>query len=760
MGETRVSERERAGTYKGWTAAAAVLCLCFVLGSILFLSDMGLQYTKDNLVLLDNAALQHEVALIKQTEGDLQTLHGVAVFVGQQDTMELDQLIALVGEVNEGNAFIRMGFANLSGRLELIELGGKRYQGLDVSEAAFYRQALSGQDVISRPVQDPYRPEQFINYYAVPVRSKTGAIVGVLCAVNEADIIRSIMDAPLLNGEGYTDLYSGEGRMVLRSGRMPSDGHELPLLTDMPGLSGEERAMLQASLEQRTGAHFTYTLDGAEMLAVLEPLEVADWFLLCSIPQTALGRRYMVTAGGAMLIIVTACGLFSLLLWQQRRMMTRNQAVVERLAYEDSLTGGPNYNKFLLDAEQARKQGGTVAIWYCDLKKFKYYNDALGYAMGDDMLCRVYGMFKRTQGPGSLFCRMMADNFVGLRPFTQREELVKWFDEVVRELHREESQIASRSYIELCMGFYCPDSDDNLTVNEMVNRANMAQKSIKGESGSGSAFFTEALRQRFQQESAMEAQGKQALTAGQFKPYFQPKFDIQHGNTLTGAEVLCRWDHPQKGMIPPGQFIPVFEKSGLIVQLDRYMFEQACRWYRAYLDGGGTRINLAVNVSRAGLLREDFVDYYTRIREKYKIPDGVMELEVTESLALGGEELLCQLVRELQERGFICSLDDFGSGYSSLNLLKNLPIKVLKLDILFFHRSVDKARERIVVRNIVNMAKELRIRVIAEGVEDMETVEFLRGAGCDIVQGYVFARPMPLSEFEQLLGGTVKARRE
>lgn len=136
-------------------------------------------------------------------------------------------------------------------------------------------------------------------------------------------------------------------------------------------------------------------------------------------------------------------------------------------------------------------------------------------------------------------------------------------------------------------------------------------------------------------------------------------------------------------MIPPDQFIPVFEKSGLIMQLDRYMFEQACSWYRRYLDGGGARINLAVNVSRAGLLREDFVDYYVRVKETYGIPDGAMELEVTESLALGGEELLCQLVRELQAHGFTCSLDDFGSGYSSLNLLKNLPIRVLKLDILF-----------------------------------------------------------------------------
>ena len=755
MGDTKVWEGERIRANKRWNVTAVLLCLCFVLGSILFLTNMGRQYTKENLVLLDNAAFQHETALVKQVEGDFQTLHGVAVFAGRQDILDPEQLIRLVGEVNEGNAFIRMGLASLTGELELMELGGKRYPGVDISEEEFFRQALAGRDMISEPVPDPYRDGEYINYYAVPVRNGEEAIVGVLCAVNGADVVRAIIEAPLLNDSGYTNLYSSRGKLILSSGTALANGGQPQELAGLAGLSEKERAAVEEALEQNSSVHFNYKAGNTGMLAVLEPSGVEDWFVLCSIPVAALNQRYVVTSAGAMLIIVAACSLFTLLLWRQRRMMNRNQAVVERLAYEDSLTGGRNYNQFLMEAELVRRQDGWMAVWYCDLKKFKYYNDALGYAAGDDMLRRMYRLFERLEQPDGLFCRLMADNFVGLRWYAEREELTEWFSRVVREFHQEESETASRSYIELCMGFYCPDpSDSGLTVNEMVNRANMAQKSIKGESGSRCAFFNETLRQRFQQEAAMEAQGQQALAEGQFQPYFQPKFDIQHGDRLAGAEVLCRWIHPQKGMIPPDQFIPVFEKSGLIMQLDRYMFEQACSWYRRYLDGGGARINLAVNVSRAGLLREDFVDYYVRVKETYGIPDGAMELEVTESLALGGEELLCQLVRELQAHGFTCSLDDFGSGYSSLNLLKNLPIRVLKLDILFFQRSVDKVRERIVVRNIVNMARELKIRVIAEGVEETESVEFLRGAGCDIVQGYVFAKPMPLAEFEALLAGS------
>ena len=243
-----------------------------------------------------------------------------------------------------------------------------------------------------------------------------------------------------------------------------------------------------------------------------------------------------------------------------------------------------------------------------------------------------------------------------------------------------------------------------------------------------------------------EAQGQQALSEGQFQPYFQPKFDIQHGDRLAGAEVLCRWIHPEKGMIPPGQFIPVFEKSGLIMQLDRYMFEQACSWYRRYLDEGGARINLAVNVSRAGLLREDFVDYYVRIKEKYGIPDGAMELEVTESLALGGEELLCQLVCELQAHGFTCSLDDFGAGFSSLGLLKEFDVDTIKLDRSFFlNMSGRKAKD--IIASLVELAGHLQVRTVAEGIETPDQVEYLRSIHCDMVQGYVFSKPLPIPEF-------------
>lgn len=313
--------------------------------------------------------------------------------------------------------------------------------------------------------------------------------------------------------------------------------------------------------------------------------------------------------------------------------------------------------------------------------------------------------------------------------------------------------MGDNAFINLSMGFYCPESQDSddVSINDMVNRANMAQKACKMLPGNQYCFFTDEIRLHALNETAIETEGKAGIQRGQFVPYFQPKINIQHGNRLVGAEVLARWIHPKKGLISPGEFIPVFEKAGLIVELDRYMFEEACKWLRNSLDKGYPQVNLAINVSRLGLLQQDFLDFYSKVKEQYQIPDHLLELEFTESLVFGDDEMFYNLVRELQSRGFVCSLDDFGSGYSSLNILKNLPVNILKLDILFFRESVDTQRERIVVSNIINMAKELNIKTIAEGVETLDSAEFLTRAGCDIVQGFVFEKPMPSADFSRLL---------
>ena len=292
--------------------------------------------------------------------------------------------------------------------------------------------------------------------------------------------------------------------------------------------------------------------------------------------------------------------------------------------------------------------------------------------------------------------------------------------------------------------------EDVLSANDMQNRANMAQKHIKAHGNVKYAFYTDDIRRSILIRNDMESHMQQALEDEEFEVYVQPKVDIQNHNRIRGGEALVRWNRPGEGMISPAEFIPLFEKNGFIIKLDRYMFQKVCIWLRGYLDRGSQPLRMAVNVSRMGLFQEDFLSYYIGTKERFQIPDGILELEFTEGIALDDHELFRNMVIELQKHGFVCSMDDFGAGYSSLNILKELPIQVLKLDMLFFKKDTDMERARIVITNIIRMARELNMKTVSEGVERWEQVEFLKQTGCDVVQGYVFAKPMPVSEFEKL----------
>lgn len=733
---------------------AVLLFVCFLIGGILFLVHMTHQNASDSLQYLDNAALNQEISVDRQIQGDIQTLHAVAIAMEELGVSELTQVEEMMQEINESNSFRYMGIATPEGQLDLVELGGQKHFGLDVSDEVFFQKAMRGEDAISATRQDPLAEGNYINCYGVPLRDGEGEVVGVLCGINDAAVLRSIIDAPLLNSQGFSDLMLQDGRIIIRSQNTPVAEADIRSLHELEEISEQDWVQITATLSGGEKTHFTYRIDGREMVAVLAPISVPGWYILSSLPQATLWQRYLVTVVGAVFLVAMGVLLFFGMMLRERRADARSRAQLERLAYQDKLTQCRNYDKFLLDAEALFQTEGCAgwALWYCDLKHFKYYNDVLGYHMGDALLKRMAEVFLHLEGKDALFCRSTADNFVGLHREQDPKRLRVWFDQVVEELTREESQVPNRVCVELCMGFFLPEPQDvSLAVQEMVDRANMAQKSIKQQAGSGCAFYNEQIREYNRRDMELGRQGMRALREGQFHAYVQPKIDIQHGDRLAGAEVLARWIHPQRGMVPPGEFIPLFEENGMIVDLDRALFRQACQWLRARMDRGEPPVSLAVNVSRLSLLREDFVEHYAAVKRQYGIPDGLVELEFTESMALVGEEMFQELACSIQQAGFICTMDDFGTGYSSLNLLKNLSINVLKLDIMFFRKSIDKRRERIVVRNIIQMAKELDIRVVAEGVEAEESLEFLRDAGCDTAQGYLFARPMPLEEFERLV---------
>ncbi|MFI3202103.1 MAG: EAL domain-containing protein, partial [Eubacteriales bacterium] len=292
---------------------------------------------------------------------------------------------------------------------------------------------------------------------------------------------------------------------------------------------------------------------------------------------------------------------------------------------------------------------------------------------------------------------------------------------------------------------------EDTSINLVIDKANIARRTIKGSYKNDFKIYNENLENINEREKQLEKRMGPALENGEFVPFLQPKFNLQT-NTICGAEALARWKAKDR-MIAPFEFIPAFERNGFITKLDFSIYDQVFRFMSKMLKEGRTLFPISLNVSRGHMSNPCFVEEVVALLKTYEIPHELVELEITESVFTEDKMLLKTFISEIRSYGMQVSIDDFGTAYSSLNLLKDVVVDVIKMDKSFIHDDVEDTEEsiksnKIIVKNIVNMIKELNFKIIFEGIETKEHVEFLSGIGCRYGQGYVFARPMPLEEFK------------
>lgn len=425
----------------------------------------------------------------------------------------------------------------------------------------------------------------------------------------------------------------------------------------------------------------------------------------------------------------------------------RSSAALQYHRDYDSLTGVPNIQRFTEEVNRLLiwDNGHKHAMIVFDVERFKMINDLYGMRTGDLVLMHIADCLKETVTAPDTYCRMHSDVFCICMTYETKGNIIRFIEKFKKRL--EENTFGFE--IKTSYGVYLSDSSDLMEVNLMCDRAALAKRRIKDNAMQFCAFYDEEYRNEIVKNSQIEAEMERALTEKQFVMYLQPKFNLENGE-IVGAEVLARWKHPTKGMIQPDDFIPLFERNGFIIKLDEYMWEEACKAIQGWRKEGRRQFPVSVNVSRYHIFNRNIEQILERLLEKYELTPGALSLEITETMFFDNADDLYYLLKRLQEMGFRLEVDDFGSGYSSLNMLRNVPVDVIKIDKGFLDDTLNSEKGKVVIRHTIAMAKELQLQIIAEGVETTEHVNFLRGSHCDVAQGYYFAKPMPLEEFNKL----------
>ncbi len=436
-----------------------------------------------------------------------------------------------------------------------------------------------------------------------------------------------------------------------------------------------------------------------------------------------------------------------------RRELAASEERARRLAYHDTLTDLPN-RALLVDRidygiEAARREGRRAAVLFLDLDRFKDVNDSLGRATGDAVLREVAQRLVDSMRGEDTVARIGPDQFV---VFLQRLESGA---EAAVVAHKMLARVAepmtigaNTLHMTACVGA-AVFPDDGEDAEALMQHADVALHHAITSGRDHFEFFAPEVDANAKERLALEHDLRSAIAGAQLEIHYQPQLSLADGRVF-GVEALLRWRHPRLGLVPPARFIPLAEDTGMIMPIGAWVLEHACRQGRAWLDAGRPLV-VAVNVSALQFMQPDFPALVDRVLEETRLPASQLELEVTESILMGESHRVIATLAALRTLGVQLAIDDFGTGYSSLSYLRRLAVSRLKVDQSFVRGVVDSGDDAAIASAIINMARSLRLRVIAEGVETEAQAEFLRRNGCEEAQGYLFSRPLPVPELTDFL---------
>ena len=582
----------------------------------------------------------------------------------------------------------------------------------------------------------------------------SGQEQAVLLAGDSTDELQEMITTESFDRKSSSLIVDEKGQVLVSSKTKDLSGLWEDLLqedTDTE-LKKQVQEMEEEFQNGESGVFGIHPYKGNKYYLAYVPAKAEKWAVITIVPSNLLSGfadqyacRMFISLGGTLLLF----GIYSVLLL---RNYGKEGERLEQLAFLDYVTGGINRSEFCLRYELLcrKKIANQYAIVFLDAVDFGRINEVYGVHKGDQMLRHFYQTIKKQlrEAEGEFVARSEMDHmFLCIKEHDQRE-IQKRMESIIEKINEFRGTNLPKSRIAFRIGVSLIENNKT-EITTIQDRARTALKVQEAGEKNTCNFYNAKMEERMKKEREVDNLFETAILERQFEVYFQPQVSLSKGRAIS-AEALVRWNRPKVGLIPPNEFIPILEANGKICTLDQYIFERVCIWQAKRKKQGKAQIPIAVNLSRSHFLNIDFVDRFAKIAKKYEVDYSLIEFEVTETIFL--DELNIEKVKEgiqkMHQYGFRCAIDDFGVGYSSLTMIREFDIDVLKLDRAFFH-DLHSNKARNVLRCVAGLAASLDIVLVAEGIETEEQIRFLKMLRCDIVQGYYFSKPLPEDMFEK-----------